>query len=77
MAAKKNKDAGCAYGKVTRERVDNFIELFNDFKKNDFAHLTEAVEKIGKRPSWLIAIVIIILTNITVGLALAQILGKR
>jgi len=65
-----------AFCKVTRERVDNFIKLFNDFRKNDFAHLAEDVEKIGKRPSWLIAIVIIILTNITVGLTLAQISGR-
>jgi len=39
---------GCSFGQVTRERVDNFIEMFNDFKENDFRHLAEKVEQIAK-----------------------------
>lgn len=70
------ENKGCAYGKVTRERVDNFIKLFEDFKNNDFHSLVKDVEKLGKRPSWITAAIIIILTNLVVGLALAQILGK-
>lgn len=70
------ENKGCAYGKVTRERVDNFIKLFEDFKDNDFAHLEKNVEKLGKRPSWITAVIMIILSNLVVGLALAQILGK-
>ena len=71
-----NENKGCAYGKVTRERVDNFIKIFEDFRDNDFHSLVKDVEKLGKRPSWLVTVVLIILTNMTVGLALAQILGK-
>lgn len=70
------ENKGCAYGKVTRERLDNFVDIFKSFRDNDFAHLVEDVEKLGKRPSWLVTAILIILTNITVGLALAQILGK-
>lgn len=74
MAGNENK--GCAYGKVTRERVDNFIKLFEDFKDNDFHSLAKDVEKLGKRPSWITTVIMIILSNLVVGLALAQILGK-
>lgn len=70
------ENKGCAYGKVTRERVDNFIKLFEDFKNNDFVHLEKSVEKLGKRPSWITTVIMIILSNLVVGLALAQILGK-
>jgi len=70
------ENKGCAYGKVTRERVDNFIKLFEDFKKNEFFHLAKDVKRIGKRPSWVTAAIIIILTNLVVGLSLAQILGR-
>lgn len=70
------ENKGCAYGKVTRERVDNFIKLFEDFKNNDFHSLAKDVEKLGKRPSWVTAAIIIILTNLVVGLGLAQLLGR-
>jgi len=70
------EDKGCAYGKVTRERVDNFIKLFEDFKNNDFAHLEKNVEKLAKRPSWVTTAIMIILTNLVVALTLAQLLGK-
>jgi len=74
MTGKENR--GCAYGKVTRERVDNFIKLFEDFRDNDFAHLEKNVEKLGKRPSWITTAIMIILSNLVVALTLAQILGK-
>jgi len=74
MAGKENK--GCAYGKVTRERVDNFIKLFEDFKNNDFFHLAKDVERLGKRPSWITTAIMIILSNLVVALTLAQLLGK-
>ena len=67
---------GCTYGKVARERVDNFIKLFKDFESNEFAHLEKSVEKLGKRPSWISTAVIIILTNITTALTIAWIIGR-
>ena len=70
------ENKGCAYGKVTRERVDNFIRLFEDFKNNDFHSLAKDVEKLGKRPSWITTAIMIILSNLVVGLTLAQILGR-
>jgi len=69
-------NGGCAYGKITRERLDNFIDIFKDFRDNDFAHLEKNVEKLGKRPSWITTAVIIILTNITTALAIAQLINK-
>lgn len=74
MVADKNK--GCAYGKVTRERVDNFIKMFEDFKKNDFHSLAKDVKSMGKRPTWLVTIIITGLTTLVVGLAIMQIAGK-
>lgn len=70
------ENKGCAYGKVTRERVDNFIKLFEDFKKNDFDHLAKDVERLAKRPSWITAVIMIILSNLVVALTLAQLLGR-
>jgi len=70
------ENKGCAYGKVTRERVDNFIKLFEDFKNNDFDHLVQDVKKLGKRPSWITTVIMIILSNLVVALTLAQLLGR-
>ena len=70
------EDKGCGYGYITRERVDNFIKLFEDFKDNDFFHLVKDVKKLGKRPSWVTTAVLIILSNLVVALTLAQLLGK-
>jgi len=75
MAGENSKN-GCPYGKVTRERLDNFIDIFKDFRDNDFAHLEKNVEKLGKRPSWITTVIMIILSNLVVGLTLAQLLGK-
>lgn len=69
-------EKGCDFGKVTRERLDNFIDIFKDFRDNDFVHLAEDVKKLGKRPSWVTTVIMIILSNLVVGLTLAQILGK-
>lgn len=78
---------GCSFGKVTRERLNNYEKTFDKFLRNDFRHLEldvketkESVASIdkkqNKRPSWLTAAIIIGLTNLVVGLALAQIIGK-
>lgn len=73
MPPKKN---GCAFGKVTRERVDNFIKMFEDFRDNEFAHLAEDVKNLGKRPTWLVSIIITALTGLLTALAIMQIAGK-
>jgi len=65
---------GCSFGQVTRERVDNFIEMFNDFKENDFRHLAEKVEQIANRPSWAVSVIIWILSSTVVGLAVRAII---
>jgi len=70
------ENKGCAYGKVTRERLDNFIDIFKDFRDNDFAHLAKDVKRLGKRPSWITTAIMIILSNLVVALTLAQLLGK-
>lgn len=72
---------------MSRERIDNYEKTFDKFLNNDFRHLEldvkETKESVGniekkqnKRPTWLTTVIIIGLTNITIGLALAQILGK-
>lgn len=67
---------GCAFGKITRERVDNFIKIFEEFRDNDFKHLAEKVDRIGHRPSWAVSAIIWILSSTTVGLIVrASILG--
>lgn len=67
---------GCSFGKITRERLNNFISVFEDFRDNDFKHLAEDVKKTASRPSWMVTALIIILSNLAVGLGLARILGK-
>ena len=32
-------------------------EDFKDFKKNDFAHLSERVEKLGTKVAWIVGII--------------------
>lgn len=67
---------GCSFGKITRERIDNFIKNFEDFKNNEFKHLADDVKKTANRPSWTVTALIIILSNLVVGLSLARILAK-
>ena len=76
MKVDSDKKEPSAYCRVTRERVDNFIKLFEDFKKNEFSHLAKDVKKLGKRPSWITTVIVIALTNLVVGLTLAQLLGR-
>ena len=71
-----DKDKGCSYGYVTRERLDNFIEIFEKFRDNDFHDLAEDSKKAASRPSWVVTAVIVILSNLTVALGLARLLGK-
>ena len=70
------KSNGCAFGRENRVMIENIVEMFKDFKDNDFAHLAEDVKKLAKRPSWVTMAIVIILTNLVVGLGLAQILGR-
>lgn len=70
---KSSKDnQGCAFGKITRERVDNFIKMFEDFKKNDFKHLADKLNTLASnmsaRPSWAVSTIIWILSSALVGL---------
>lgn len=67
---------GCSFGKITRERLNNFIGIFEEFRDNDFKHLADDVKKTASRPSWTVTALIIILSNLAVGLGLARILGK-
>ncbi len=68
--------SGCAFGKITRERVDNFIKMFDDFRTNDFKGLTKKVDQLGHRPSWGVSTIIWILSSLAVGLLVrAAILG--
>ena len=57
-----------SFERITRERVDNFIKMFNDFKSNDFKGLVKKVEKMGHRPTWAVSTIIWILSSLTVGL---------
>lgn len=81
------ENSGCSYGKVNRVLIENMKEGFERFVDNDFEHLvgdmketkksvSNIEKKQNKRPTWLTAIIIVGLTNLVVGLALAQILGK-
>jgi len=54
---------GNAFDRITRERVDNFIQMFNDFKNNDFKELVREVKLQGKRPSWAVSTIIWILSS--------------
>ena len=56
---------GCAFGKITRERLDSFIRIFENFRDNDFKHLAS---KMSGRPSWAVSIVIWMLSSTVVGL---------
>lgn len=66
--------SGCAFGKITRERVDNFIKMFDDFKDNDFKSLVKEVKQMGKRPSWAVSTIIWILSSLAVGLLVRTII---
>lgn len=70
------EEKGCTFGQVTRERIDNFIDVFEKFRDNDFKHLAEDSKKAASRPGWLVTAIIIVLSNMTVALGLARILGK-
>lgn len=63
----KNKN-GCAFGRITREKVDNFIQMFNDFKNYDFKSLADKVKQIGHRPTWITSTIIWVLSSLVVGL---------
>ncbi len=71
---------GCSYGQVSRERVDNYEKSFNKFVNNDFKHLKIDVKSLvknqNKRPTWFGAALVVILTNLVIILAAAQIMGK-
>lgn len=74
----KNSDnlKGSAFEQITRERVDNFIKLFDEFRNNDFKGLVKEVKQMGKRPSWAVSTIIWILSSLTVALLVrAFILG--
>ena len=55
---------GCAFGKITRERLDSFIRIFENFRDNDFKHLAN---NMSGRPSWAVSTVIWILSSTVVG----------
>lgn len=61
-------EEGRSYGRVTRERVDNFIKMFTEFRENDFKSLAKKVDQINTRPSWATSVIIWILSSTTVGL---------
>ena len=75
---------GCEYGKANRDRLNWFIEEWDNWKNNDFKHFQDHVyKKIDKlkdsftnRPSWSLFLVIIILSNITVGLIIFIVTNK-
>jgi len=62
------------YCQITRERVDNFIKIFEDFKNNDFKSLVREVKQMGKRPSWAVSTIIWILSSLAVGLLVRAII---
>ena len=37
--------------------VNNLRDDFKDFKKNDFAHLSEKVDKLGSKVAWIVGII--------------------
>ena len=63
---------GCAFGKITRERVDNFIKMFDEFRDNEFKHLSAKMDQLtsqmGRRPSWAISTIVWILSSLAVAL---------
>lgn len=69
---KNPKDAGCGFGKVTRERIDNLEKTFDDFRTHDFHSLRKAVENIRdnllRRVPWSVTVLITLLTSLCVGL---------
>ncbi len=82
------KNGGCAYSKVNREKIENVKEILNKFINNDFKHMEKNVKNIensvanidkkqDKRPTWISALLVVILTNLVVGLVLAQILQAK
>jgi len=65
-----------AFDRITRERVDNFIKLFDEFRNNDFKGLVTKVEQMGRRPTWAVSTIIWILSSLAVALLVrAFILG--
>ena len=71
----------CAYGKVHREKIQNVKDMLHKFITNDFKHLEVDVKSLvknqNKRPTWFGAALVVILTNLVVGLSLAQILQAK
>lgn len=55
---------GCEYGRMLAKDV-KYIK----------GELTEIVDKLKNRPSWPVAVTIIVMTNLVVGLAIAFIVG--
>ncbi len=60
---------GCAFGKITRERLDSFIKIFENFRDNDFKHLAS---KMSGRPSWAVSAIVWILSSAVVGLLVSN-----
>ena len=63
-----------AFDRITRERVDNFIKMFDDFKNNDFKGLVKEVKRIGNRPSWAVSTIIWVLSSALTGLLVRTII---
>ncbi len=74
------ENGGCAYGKVNRVMIQNVKEILEKFIGNDFKHLEVDVKSLvknqNKRPTWFGAALVVILTNLVIILAAAQIMGK-
>ena len=76
MKMEKNSEnlKGNAFEKITRERVDNFIKMFDDFKNNDFQSLVKEVKRIGNRPSWAVSTIVWVLSSALTGLLVRTII---
>jgi len=75
MTNEEDKNTGCAYGKVTRAKLESLEAMFERFITNDFKDLKKDVkcimDKISKpRPSWGITLAITVLCSLCTGLIL-------
>jgi len=72
MTENEKKNTGCAFGKVTREKVLSLEKSFDDFRKNEFHTLQITVEKIRdellSRIPWPMTIFMAAMSSLCVGL---------
>lgn len=66
---------GCRYGEALKENIQGQINVLNGRIDNVEQDVADIVERLQNRPSWPVAILIMILSNLCVGLAVAFFTG--